>query len=584
MSWLRAVMRRLDPWAALLLGGLLAMGVVILLATPGPWQRVVGKQPPVRLEAPALHDVAVFVMGGRGGACSGILWLHLDAETHALAAVVVAPRVSGFSPTDGYAPVAAIADSAGPSAAAAALAGTLGVSMDAWVALDRQASDLAIQAMFPASEPRTARTRYREARSAWRGRGGARIAWAAQYASMRVALPQVPYDELGVVAFSNYVLGFGFVRSDLTLQGATSLAEALRDVDPGRVEVRAAPVVIERSRGGEVWHADASRMEPLRQSLAMGMRPPETDKLVTVRTRAARVLVVAPLSRTRGGASTPRRCAVVWRVPLGAAIEVSLVAGTDDRLAFRAARELDRRPALAVLVAPAAATYATDATAASVANVCAMLRNRRQEAVVSGPLPVDTGGAASSATNDALETAVVDGRLPVSWLPAAGTGAEGAGGVRRALVAAAGANVQTLVRACWPGALAPSLSSTRLRLRLRRGAAHRRRRARRFGCRHGERARASAALGLFRRSPHARGRRVAAAPDGSVDLLSAGRRGQPPSRSPAIWGCHRKVLSGPATARERSCCHSLIDTVNAEGAPPDGWGALCANRIAVGQA
>ena len=40
---LRAVVRRLDPWAALLLGGLLALGVVILLATPGPWQRVVGR-------------------------------------------------------------------------------------------------------------------------------------------------------------------------------------------------------------------------------------------------------------------------------------------------------------------------------------------------------------------------------------------------------------------------------------------------------------------------------------------------------------------------------------------------------------
>ena len=49
MNWLRAVMRRLDPWAAIVLGGLLAMGVVILLATPGPWQKVVHTQPPVRL-------------------------------------------------------------------------------------------------------------------------------------------------------------------------------------------------------------------------------------------------------------------------------------------------------------------------------------------------------------------------------------------------------------------------------------------------------------------------------------------------------------------------------------------------------
>ncbi len=232
MSWLRAALRRLDPWAALVLGGLLAMGVVILLATPGPWQRVVGTQPPVRLEAPAPDDVAVFVMGGRSGSCSGVIWLHLDSERHALAAVVVAPRISGFSPTDGYAPVAAIAGSAGPSAAAEALGGALGVSMDAWIALDRKALDLAVEPMFPMSEVRAARSRYREARAAWRGRGGAEHAWATQYESLRVALPRVAFERLGVVAFSNYVLGFGFVRSDLTLQGATSLAEAIKEVDP----------------------------------------------------------------------------------------------------------------------------------------------------------------------------------------------------------------------------------------------------------------------------------------------------------------------------------------------------------------
>ena len=312
MSWLRAVARRLDPWAALLLGGLLAMGVVILLATPGPWQRVVGQEPPVRLEAPAPDDVALFVMGGRGGSCSGIVWLHLDAERQALTAVVVAPRVSGFSPTDGYAPLAAIAGSAGPRAAAEALSGALGVSMDAWIALDRKALDLAVEPMFPMNEVRAARTRYRAARAAWRGLGGDEDAWATQYESLRVALPQVAFEELGVVAFSNYVLGFGFVRSDLTLQGATSLAGALKEVDRNLVEVRAAPVVVERCRGGEVWHADASRVQPLHQSLVLGMRPPETGRLVTERTRAARVLVIAPLSRlnaARYAAEVRRRLA-----------------------------------------------------------------------------------------------------------------------------------------------------------------------------------------------------------------------------------------------------------------------------------
>lgn len=484
-------MRRLDPWAALLLGGILAMGVVILLATPGPWQSVVGTEPPVRLEAPAPDDVAVFVMGGRGSSCSGVIWLHVDTERSALTAVVVAPSLSGFSPTDGFAPIAAIADSAGPRAAAEALSGALGVSMDAWVALDRKATELAVQAMIPLSDVKAARSRYREARAAWRGRGGAKRSWAMQYETLSAALPSVPFQELGVVAFSNYILGFGFVSSDLTLQGATSLGEALRDVDRGKVEVRAAPVVVERCRDGEVWRADTSRVEPLRQSLVIGIRPPETDRLVTVRHRDARVLVVAPFARRAAN----RYAAAVRRSlerSAGARVEVTLVAGADLRLAFRAARELDRRPALAVLVGPAAPEGVPAAR-----KVYALLRARRQEAVVSGPVPATDAGDAGEA--EAPKDAAVAGRLPVSWLPEAGraaaaTGAAGetdglssVGGASPVaasatpdaelaalgepvgaadddmIAAAARDNVQTLTRACWPGTLSPDLTSTRLR-------------------------------------------------------------------------------------------------------------------------
>lgn len=438
-------MRRLDPWAALLLGGLLAMGVVILLATPGPWQRVVGDEPPVRLEAPAPDDVAIFVMGGRGGRCSGVVWLHVDAERRALTAVVVAPPTSGFSPTDGYAPVSAIADSAGPGAAAEALGGALGVGMDAWVALDRKATELAVQAMIPLSDVKAARTRYREARAAWRGSGGEERSWATQYETLSVALPAVPFQDLGVVAFSNYVLGFGFVRSDLTLQGAASLGEALRDVDRNKVQVRAAPVVVERSRGGEEWRVDASRVEPLRESLVIGIRPPDTGRLLTVRRRAARVLVVAPFGRGRAEryAAQVRRSIVR---SAGAPLPVSLVAGADLRLAYRTARELDRRPALAVLVAPA-----PPGAAPAVSKVYALLRSRRQPAVAAGPLPVAGGGADGSASD-----AATAGRLPVSWTPA------GRSGSVPDLRGVARENAQTLVRACWPGALAPGLRSTAL--------------------------------------------------------------------------------------------------------------------------
>ncbi len=446
-------MRRLDPWAALLLGGLLAMGVVILLATPGPWQRVVGNEPPVHLEAPAPSDVAVFVMAGRASTCSGVVWLHVDAERHALTAVVVAPSVSGFSPTDGFAPISAIADSAGPGTAAEALGGALGVSMDAWVALDRAATDLAVQAMVPMNDVKAARSRYRAARTAWRGRGSVRSAWPTQYETLRVALPQVQFQDLGVVAFANYVLGFGFVRSDLTLQGVTSLGEALRDVDRSRVEVRAAPVIVERSRDGEVWRVDASAVEPLWRSLATGIVPPESDRLISVRKRAARVLVVAPFAR-QAAESYAAQVRVALARSAGAPVQVNVVWGADTRLAFRAARELDRRPALAVLVAPAAEA------SPAVQKVYAMLRKRRQEAVASGPWPSTTSGT------DPATAAVVAGRLPVSWLP--GTQPAGESVARSAdvatlsLDAAARDNTQTLVRACWPGTLAPRLRSTAL--------------------------------------------------------------------------------------------------------------------------
>ena len=545
MSWLRAAARRLDPWAALLLGGLLAMGVVILLATPGPWQRVVGTEPPVRLEAPAPDDVAVFVMGGRGGSCSGVVWLHLDSERHALTAVVVAPRISGFSPTDGYAPVAAIAGSAGPSAAAAALGGALGVSMDAWIALDRKALDLAVEPMFPMSEVRAARSRYREARAAWRGRGGAEHAWATQYESLRVALPQVAFEELGVVAFSNYVLGFGFVRSDLTLQGATSLAEALKEVDRDLVEVRAAPVVVERCRGGEVWHADASRVEPLHQSLLLGMRPPETGRLVTERARAARVLVIAPLSR------------------LNAARYAAEVAPAPGRLGRRSRRGDPRlrRGRPAGVPRRARAGQAAGARGAGRAGpsgrrrrpppsprsapCCASGVRRRWSRARWSP---DEASPPATAAEKALAAAVADGRLPVSWLPAAEAGATGAG-ARRALVAAARANVQTLVRACWPGTLAPGLSSTRL------GFAFVDARHTGVGVVSGSDTAAVALLQRLRlwgfpaaRLPAddaARRRRDRARPS------PTGRgRWRPRWPSPATWGCRQEVSPRLATRRE----------------------------------
>ena len=238
------------------------------------------------------------------------------------------------------------------------------------------------------NDVKAARTRYRAARAAWRGRGSVRATWPTQYETLRVALPQVQFQDLGVVAFANYVLGFGFVRSDLTLQGATSLGEALRDVNRNRVEVRAAPVIVERSRGGEVWRVDASAVEPLWQSLATGIVPPESDRLVTVRERAARVLVVAPFARRAA-----QRYAAQVRAALagsaGAPVQVSA------RLGRRHAARLPRRARARQAPRARRAGRARPAKGSpAVQKVYAMLRNRRQEAVVSGPLPATTAAPA----------------------------------------------------------------------------------------------------------------------------------------------------------------------------------------------
>jgi hypothetical protein len=91
-----------------------------------------------------------------------------------------------------------------------------------------------------------------------------------------------------------------------------------------------------------------------------------------------------------------------------------------------------------------------------------MLRNRDQEAVVAGPLPASTSAAAGSAARKQLQAALVETGLPVSWSPVAVQPDAGIVARRYGLDEAARANVQTLVRAGWPGTLAPSLRSTRL--------------------------------------------------------------------------------------------------------------------------
>jgi hypothetical protein len=263
------------------------------------------------------------------------------------------------------------------------------------------------------------------------------------------------------------------VQSDLNLQGATSLATTFRELLPSDADVRGAAAIVETCRRGEAWRVDRSAMEQLRLSLAFGLTPPLIGTRVTLRPRPARVLVVLPGPRYRSDvyvAEVRRRL----RRSAGAPVPVQVVKAPhwDDLTARTMAAAASWRP-LAVLVAPPAGVRSAEATAAAATALRGLgerLRLAGQPAVLSAQLPMEataTVAAASAApTTDVLAAALRASGLPIS--PLAGSSAASAGGHVAArtldarLTAAARANVATLVRACWPGTLAPRLASTRL--------------------------------------------------------------------------------------------------------------------------
>jgi len=464
---LRAVLGRLDPWAALLLGVLLALGVIILLATPGPWHKVVGPAPRGQLASQAPKNVAVFAVGGAGGRCTGVVWLHVDQARPALTAVVLAPETQGFVPGAGLTPMRRIVDQVGPAAAATALGEALDVPMDAWIALDSQALRLALEPRSLAGEARPPLLLYKRAEAAWEGLGTARRVWSTQYQTLGSSFLRLPFERINVVSFSNYVLGWGHVRSDLDLQGAASLATTFKELLPGQVEVRGAAAIVETCRRDEAWRVDRSAMEQLRQSLAFGLTPPPTGTSVTRRARPARVLVVLPGPGYRSIVYVAAVRRLLQR-SAGASVAVHAIrASRWGGLVEKTTAAAESWRPLAVLVGPPIGLgreETADAAVAALRLLGERLRAAGQPAVLSAALPAST--AAGFPAADALTAAMRAGGQPVS--PLSGP-SDSAAGVQVAmqdldakLTAAARANVATLVRACWSGTLAPRLASTRL--------------------------------------------------------------------------------------------------------------------------
>ena len=358
MKVLRAVLGRLDPWAALLLGVLVALGVVILLATPGPWHKVVGPAPAVERAPPSPTDLAVFALTGRGGTCSAVLWLHVDHRRPAVTVVVVAAESEGYVAGGGFMPLSGVADVAGPAAAASALGQAVGVRMDAWLTLDGEALRLVLSAAEPVAAGRARVVQYKGMQEAWAGTAGPARAWALQTGVLAENLVRVPFSGTNIVGFTNYVLGFGHIRSDLDLQRATSLARTFKELHPSQVGVCAAPVVVQSCRGGRAWRVDPAAAGRLRRALTRGVVPEPGRPLIAREASAARVLVVLP-----GRRRVPRQYVDEVRRRLGtsagAPVAVKAVAVEDwPRLASRTIAAARAWRPLAVLVGPPGAVAA----------------------------------------------------------------------------------------------------------------------------------------------------------------------------------------------------------------------------------
>jgi hypothetical protein len=437
------------------------LAVVILLATPGPWHDVIGLSPAASRASTPPTDIAVFVRGGSNSNCTGVVWLHVDHERQSLTASVFAPQTQGSVPGGGYVPLHRIVDDLGPQAAATSLSSVLHVDMDVWVILNQDGLRLAVPPMFVGGAERPRLTLYREAAQAWAGRGGLDAAWPAQYRTLQMALPAVPFENLNVVAFANYVLGFGIMQNDLDLQAATSLAGTLKSLQRSKVRARACPAVVDVCRSGEAWAPDAVALGRLRHTLAVGLTPPLSEPVVSIQRREARVLVVVP----NGGWAVDAYTSEVrrrLRISAGAPVAVRVVKTAPGRLTSSVRAAIAEWRPLAVLVAPPRADAGTD-TAGALRDLTALLNRRRQPAVLSLPMGTGTGQVRAVVGLDGSIPAILEASgIPVSRLAAAQRPTAGeAMTSTEAARAAARDNVQTLVRACWPGTLAPGLASTR---------------------------------------------------------------------------------------------------------------------------
>jgi hypothetical protein len=430
--------RLLDPWAGLVLAALIVLGVVILLATPGPWRAIGREDAPVTMNPALPSDVVVYILAGPAAErCTAVVWLHVDHRRGAVTAVLVPPETRCFVAGGGYAPIRRLVTDLDPQAAVEALGGTVGVEFGGWATVDRAALvDLCAAAGAPDDGPQGRRA-LRAAVAALTDPADDLGGLRRQREALERVLHALPHQEVKANAVVNYVLGSEDVVTDLDLRAASGLVKTWRAVRARDVAVGVAAAVVETCGPAESWRLDRSRLEVLRLSLALGLGAPPSSARVRYTERAAEVLVVSSPSLQGRSFAVDLRDAL----EAGGALQVAVRAastGGEEAGARLASLVASRRPLAVVLAPRVVGAEQPSAVAAELEAMVAALRTADQPCVIVGE---------DGDTHDEIAVAIEESGVPV-------VAVEGTGDETARLVAG------TVARACWPDYLAPALTGT----------------------------------------------------------------------------------------------------------------------------
>lgn len=443
----------------MLLGVLVALGVIILLATPGPWHKVVPATPRVQVGQPPPGDVIVFVRGATtGDACTGAVWIHLRFGRPSATAVVVPVQTTCLLPGAGMQPLQEIVRDAGAATAAEALGETLGVEFEGWVDVGRAA----LLEAFPPPGSAGVRERLymKTLDQAWAARGGGARVLVRQTRFLRAAVAGWRRARFDIIGFANYVIGSPESTTDMKLQAVAAIGGVVKDTPKRGLVVGALPAVVYANGPYRRWCPDSCGLAAYRAAFALEVTQPSLAATVRERPVARRLLVMV---EPQGVSRREFVACLRKRVHAYSAhrVVVETVVCRDVRDAQVTLRELARtQPPLAVVVAfgrrlstPAGADLTRRLTTAALAEV----RTARLPAVVavltdadpgSSPpaggaaAPREEGGFPSVSPDQVMPT--VDGRPASSASSALGQGA-----------------AECLVRAVQPRYFSPDLPATR---------------------------------------------------------------------------------------------------------------------------